>query len=585
MTTLSPPTVRSGAELMELTQLGSVWPTKFSFAHSFLRMASEADFACEIYQQQLDDTGRGHLAYRARVAGETLTFVAFSDPLPEDQQQDRIIATRWDAWAALFIGVPSDAEIARSREQIQLVTWGRATPHTITWSRANRSARLFEHVVASLAAGRQPDWRQLNQVGYLIRTTGFSGNGRNGMHDYAYLRQIGHPLRAPYHAQMLAAYLWREFGYDLAVHLARVRNPAAVDLSDESRRFIGVGNSSGIGLVPFVVRHPRLLDRWIGAREQALAEIQGECFDARDPRCDEFSRQLDQAIDYFANEPSGDLDEFTQCEVLHAELCDARERFAQLREAWTEPSTGGASATVASAAAINPPAALIVAQAAYCTAETRELLHSLLLECHDDGRVDGKALHADESLPFAPTMRVGVLLDTVETHLAWVRQFAAHEARPFFWYGSEENMEPRRGCRGVDEGEEYALPVDVMGRVEALLGHLRAAPAGQTLGRFLMTHPDMRFMIGWVSTLANSQYAIARTDLLAQKFSPLRIMRFQLATYGMLKFRPRSRTWLRATLFQGAALPRELAAGSAGDGLLPRVPRSNRSTEEPLLGE
>ncbi|MBN3849310.1 hypothetical protein G3N58_21140 [Paraburkholderia sp. Ac-20342] len=566
---------RHGAGLMELTQLGSVWPTKFSFAHSFLRMVCRMDFSCEISDKRLDEAGRGHIAYRARLAGHTLTFVVFSDPLPEDLQQDRIIATRWDAWAALFLGEPPADDIAQSREQIQQVTWGRAAPGTITWSRANRSARLFEHVVASLAAGRQPDPRQLNQVGYLIRTTGFSGNGRNGMHDYAYLREIGHPLQAPYHAQMLAAYLWREFGYDLALHLARVRNPHAVDLSDESRRFVGVGNSSGIGLVPFVVRHPRLLDRWIGAREQALADMYGETFDAADARCDEFERQIARAIDYFAHEPSGELDEFVASDVLHAELRRARERFVALRSAWRPDGC----------AAANPVVELIGSERARSSTETVELLHSLLLECHDGGNVDGGALHADESLPFDPALRAGVLRDRIETQLAWVSRFGAQVERPFFWYASEENMEPRRGCRNLDEGEQYALPVDVMGRVEELLTKLRAAPPEQTLGRFLIAHPDMRFMVGWASTLADSHYAIARTDLLAQDFSPLRIMRFQLATYGMLKFRPRSRTWLRATLFQGAGLPRELAAGHAGDGLLPKVPGNYESMEEPLLGE
>ncbi|NIF78734.1 hypothetical protein F3J20_15305 [Paraburkholderia sp. Cy-641] len=563
-----------GADLMELTHLGAIWPTKFSFAHSFLRTVCRMDFSCEISELRLDDAGRGHIAYRARLDGHTMTFVVFSDPLPEHQQQDRIIATRWDAWAALFIGEPSAGDIEQSREQIQQVTWGRAAPRTLAWSRANRSARLFEHVVASLAAGQQPDPRQLNQIGYLIRTTGFSGNGRNGMHDYAYLRQIGHPLQAPYHAQMMAAYLWREFGYDLALHLARVRNPAAVDLSDESRRFVGVGNSSGIGLVPFVVRHPRLLDRWIGAREQALAEMYRERFEADDSRCDEFDRQLERAIEYFAHEPTGDLDEFAPSEAIHAELLQVREQFAHLRAGWK----AGASRS-------NPLAELLVSWRGRCCLETGELLNSLLLECHEGGNVDANTLHADESLPFDPTQKAGALKDLIETHLAWVSRFTVEGERPFFWYASEENMEPRRGSRDIDEGEQYALPVDVMGRVEELLSRLRAVPPEQTLGRFLIAHPDMRFMVGWVSTLADSHYAIARTDLLTKDFSPLRIMRFQLATYGMLKFRPRSRTWLRATLFQGAGLPRELAAGHAGDGLLPSVPHGYELTEEPLLGE
>src|SRR5215813_2743696 len=128
-------------------------------------------------------------------------------------------------------------------------------------------------------------------------------------------------------------------------------------------------------------------------------------------------------------------------------------------------------------------------------------------------------------------------------------------------------MEPRRGAVGVDRGAEYALPLDILGRLEELRDLLVRSPRKQALGRFVFAHPDMRFMAAWAHTLAQLPYSVARMDLLAGDFLPLRIMRFQLATYGMLKFRPRSTFWLCATLFQGAGLPHELAAGHPGDGL------------------
>ena len=146
-------------------------------------------------------------------------------------------------------------------------------------------------------------------------------------------------------------------------------------------------------------------------------------------------------------------------------------------------------------------------------------------------------------------------------------------------------MEPRRGERGVDEGEQYELPVDILGRFEKLVAALQSVSPDETLGRFLVRFPDMRFMAGWAYTLAGTEYAVARMDLLSLDFSPLKIMRYQLATYGMLKFRPRSRTWLRATLFQGAGLPEELAAGLAGDGLLPRLPDTRTLAEDEVIGE
>jgi len=563
--------LRSSEEIMELTRMGATWPTKFSFSHSFLRHVSRIGFECRVAELSLDDEGRGRIVYRATVGGETLTFAVFSDPLDEAEQQDRIIATRWDAWAALFIGIPSQEALEQSRIEVQNVVWGRAAPGTITWSRANRSARLFEHVIERLAAGRQPDAQQLNQVGYLIRTTGFSGNGRNGMHDYTYLRAIDHPLKAPYHAQMLAAYLWREFGFDLALHLARARNPAAVDLSGDIRRFVGVGNSSGIGLVPFVIRHPRLMHSWIEVRERALAEILAEPFPSSAPQSAKFAGLIADACDYFTYEPGGEVDEFTAGETIAAELKAAMAEFAGiLKMPGHDP---------------NPIATLLYGLDGRISAETQELLHALALEIHDGGAVDADSLHADESLPFPRDLTAGEILDLIRQRFAWVSRFTEQGERPYFWYASEENMEPRRGCRGIDEGELYELPVDILGRFEELMQALKSVSPAETLGRFLVRFPDMRFMTGWAYTLADTEYAIARMDLLAFDFSPLKIMRFQLALYGMLKFRPRSKTWLRATLFQGAGLPQELAAGNPGDGLLPRLPEQRRLQKEDVIGE
>ncbi len=39
------------------------------------------------------------------------------------------------------------------------------------------------------------------------------------------------------------------------------------------RRALGVGNSTGLGMAPFLVRHPLLVHRWHFARETALARV------------------------------------------------------------------------------------------------------------------------------------------------------------------------------------------------------------------------------------------------------------------------------------------------------------------------
>ena len=38
-------------------------------------------------------------------------------------------------------------------------------------------------------------------------------------------------------------------------------------------RNLGIGNSTGLGMAPFIINHPTLLHNWIYCREKALREI------------------------------------------------------------------------------------------------------------------------------------------------------------------------------------------------------------------------------------------------------------------------------------------------------------------------
>ena len=44
-------------------------------------------------------------------------------------------------------------------------------------------------------------------------------------------------------------------------------------LDENIARNLGIGNSTGLGMAPFIVNHPTLLHKWIYSREKALKEI------------------------------------------------------------------------------------------------------------------------------------------------------------------------------------------------------------------------------------------------------------------------------------------------------------------------
>ena len=53
-----------------------------------------------------------------------------------------------------------------------------------------------------------------------------------------------------------------------------MRSPkSAVKLNDDIARNLGIGNSTGLGMAPFIVNHPALLNQWILSKEKALQAI------------------------------------------------------------------------------------------------------------------------------------------------------------------------------------------------------------------------------------------------------------------------------------------------------------------------
>ena len=164
-----------------------------------------------------------------------------------------MIAEAWDSTFALFDGVPTIADLDRLQEHVPVQEAGRMSIRELTLSRANRSVRLFRHAVDSLASGRQPDVGEIANVGYLMRTTAVYGSGKFGLAD----REVycGRPeLAAPFQAEMLTVWLIRAFSVDIVEHMAGLKGgDAAVRMSPEIRRRLGIGNSTGLGMAPFLL--------------------------------------------------------------------------------------------------------------------------------------------------------------------------------------------------------------------------------------------------------------------------------------------------------------------------------------------
>ena len=260
--------------VMKLDRLGSFHQSKLSFLRSFIREFKSWDFKTKEFF--LNDQGFGHIVYEVNKGQKKYSLICFSNHIENSERSDRVIATKWDASFVLFDGVPAKADIERLKANVPLQEQGRVSEKELCLSRANKSVRVFEHVVDKLSQGEQPDTKLLYDVGYLYRTTAVYGSGKFGLADRIKV-QDREELKGPFRLEMMLVYLARQFTFDVVNHVAHSRSPEkAVRLSEDIARNLGIGNSTGLGMAPFIVNHPALLNQWIIAKEKALKFI--TCF-------------------------------------------------------------------------------------------------------------------------------------------------------------------------------------------------------------------------------------------------------------------------------------------------------------------
>ncbi|MBL6674377.1 MAG: hypothetical protein ISQ37_05645, partial [Candidatus Puniceispirillum sp.] len=264
---------RPASVVMKLARMGSLHQSRLSFMRVLLRRLKAENWQFRQVEWRIDEQGVGVASYEAIGPERTYTLVAFAHDLPAEQRSDRVIAEAWDATFTLHDGVISQADIARLAANVPRQEAGRISGQEFVLSRANRSVRLFDYVVTCLANGQQPDLREIEPVGYLMRTTAVYGSGKFGAADRA-LWADRPEFAGSFQPELLAVWLIRSFTIDIVEHMARQRAPdRAIRLDPDIRRRIGVGNSTGLGMAPFLINHPALVHAWINARETALTRV------------------------------------------------------------------------------------------------------------------------------------------------------------------------------------------------------------------------------------------------------------------------------------------------------------------------
>ena len=535
--------LRSPKEIMKLSRLGCFHQSKLSFLRSFLEEFKDWKYSRDLFE--LNKEGYGRAVYSFSKNNRTYSLVCFANELQDDERSDRVIATKWDAAFALYDGIPNKQDIERLNENVPKQEVGRLSYKELTLSRANRSVRLFNEVVESLSNGRQPDKNILSKVGYLYRTTAVYGSGKFGLADRFRVKNRSE-IKGPFRLEMMLVYLVRQFTFDQINHIAKNKNPKRfVELDSEIAKGLGIGNSTGLGMAPFIVNHPTLLNNWVIARESVLKKIR-EIENVDKDQFNTFLICLKKSIKNvknwntdsdFQKKKIKELSQDLEKTIKYLETINVNQKFLfnEIYK-WAEYQV--------------------------CD-ECLEYLVSIFMEPFDEivNKFKDK-MSSDEDRYFTiPTERkTSELRDILEKNYSDILKldFSKKENNHNFWFISKNKEEPRLGSRFEVNGSELEQPLAIARDIKKLYEKVIVTKNSLSIAEFLIENDDLRHVVRRAFIIEKFPYSEILDNTIGQKLMPIDMLRFKLSFFGAIKFDPRSDKWLRICMFQGAPLPNQL---------------------------
>jgi len=530
--------------IMKLSRLGSFHQSKLSFLRSFLEEFKDWEYKKDLFD--LDENGFGTAIYSFKKKERVYSLICFANKISDNERSDRVIATKWDAAFTLHDGVPSKLDIERLKNEVPKQEIGRLSYKELSLSRANKSLRVFDHVVESLSNGKQPDLNLLDKVGYLYRTTAVYGSGKFGLADRFRIKNR-EEINGPFRLEMMLVYLVRQFTFDQVNHVAKSKNPKfAVKLDPVICRSLGIGNSTGLGMAPFIVNHPTLLNNWILCREKALKKIR-EIKKVENDKIDLFKKSLKNSV---KNITSWNTESKYQLKKINSLLNNVKKTINFLENKfsfgteypfndiylWIEQET--------------------------CD-ECIEYIVSIMMEPFDEivKPLVTKMSSEEEKYFSIPTDRtVEDIRNIIEKRYPNILKinFNKKENIKNFWFISKNKEEPRYSDRFKELGSELEQPLAIARDIKKLYEELIVSKSSLTIDKFLAKYSDLRHVVRRAFIIEKFPYAEIQDNTIAENVVPIDMLRLKLSFFGALKFDPRSDKWLRICMFQGAPLPGEL---------------------------
>jgi len=342
-------------------------------------------------------------------------------------------------------------------------------------------------------------------------------------------------------------YLVRQFTFDQVNHVAHHKNPkTAVKLDKQICKNLGIGNSTGLGMAPFIVNHPTLLNNWILSRETALKKIR-EIKNVQDKDAELF---IDCVKKSLTNITSWNTDSEYQQNKIKSLLKNIRKFIDYIENSFDFKAE-------------YPFNKVYLWLEQNVCEECIEYVVSIMMEPYNhivEPLVSNMSSDEDKYFNIPTNRTVNELKKIIEKKYPNILDinFDQKESQQNFWFISKNKEEPRLADRFEERGSELEQPLAIARDIKKLYEKLLLEKENLTIAQFLSSNSEFRHVIRRAFIVEKFPYSEIQDNTIGKDIIPIDMLRLKLSFFGALKFDPRSDKWLRICMFQGAPLPTEL---------------------------
>jgi hypothetical protein len=323
---------------------------------------------------------------------------------------------------------------------------------------------------------------------------------------------------------------------------------------------MGIGNSTGLGMAPFLINHPLLFNNWIAAREEAIAIVRN-LPTAAEAEVEIFRDLLERSqisADIWQSAHPIQIEKLKQLRhdlakladhVAHADL-QSGHPWERLHR-WAEGAVGEDAQECLASLMLEPYAALV-----------DHLADKMSDKNPVPFRIDG-------------TMPIAELRAFLEWSYGWALdiEWSQKQQCARAWYVSAEKLEPRLGERFEEPIAPYEQPLAPGRDAAALYEAVKHEDGDAALATFLLSHPEHRHGVRRAQIVSVAPYAEIRDNTIGSDLMPIDMLRCKLSFFGATHFDPRSDRWVRICLFGNAPYPEELQSIQGDDWSYPAARR------------